>query len=124
MQVSILMVRALIGVVERTGISRERFLAAAGLDARTIDDGNARLPLGSYQRAMAAALSLSGDPAFGLHMGEQASSAMFDVLGPLAEHAATLREGIETMTRYSRLMAEGHEPRVHEDGALASIRFA
>lgn len=124
MQVSILMVRALIGVVERTGISRERFLAAAGLDPRLIDDGNARLPLGTYQRSIEAALAISGDPAFGLHMGEQASSAMFDVLGPLAEHAATLREGIDTMTRYSRLMAEGHEPRMHEDGELASIRFA
>ena len=123
MQISILMVRALIGVVERAGASRERFLAAAGLDPRLLEDGSARLPLGVYQRTVAAALEVSGDPAFGLHMGEQASSAMFDVLGPLTEHAATLREGIETMTRYSKLVAEGHDPRLHVVGELATIRF-
>jgi AraC-like DNA-binding protein len=124
MQVSILMVRALVGVVERNGASRDRFFAAAKLDPGVLEDPNAWLPLGTYQHSIGAALSVSGDRAFGLHMGEHASPAMFDVLGPLAETAATMREGIEAMTRYSRLVAEGFEPRLHEDGESASIRFA
>lgn len=123
MQVSVFMVRALAGVVERAGASTDRFLAAAGLDRELIEDGRARLPVGAYQRTIAAAIEVSGDPAFGLHMGEQANSAMFDVLGHLAEHAPSLRESLQTAARYSRLMAEGHEPQLSESGEQAAWRL-
>jgi AraC-like DNA-binding protein len=124
MQVSVLMVRALLGVVERSGASRERFLAAAGIEPRLIEEGQVRLPVGAYQRVIDAALEVTGDPALGLQLGELARSGMFDVLGPLADHAATLRELIEAIGRYSRLIADGHEPQLHEAGDRASIRFA
>jgi AraC-like DNA-binding protein len=123
MQVSILMVRALVGAIERAGASRDRFLSAAGIDQRSIDDGDVRLPVGAYLRVIDAALEVSGDPALGLHMGEQARSVMFDVVGPLAEHASTLRQSLESTARYSRLLAAGHEPELHEEGALAVVRF-
>jgi AraC-like DNA-binding protein len=124
MQVSILMVRALVGVIERAGASRAEFLSAAGIDAQLIEDRDARLPVVEYLKAIDAAILVSGDPALGLHLGEQSSSVMFDVLGPLAERAATLRQCVETISRYSRLIAEGHDPQLVEAGELASIRFA
>jgi AraC-like DNA-binding protein len=123
MQVSILMVRALVGAVERAGASRAQFLSAAGLDAQQIDDRNARLPVVQYLRVIEAAVTVSGDPALGLHLGEQSSSVMFDVLGPLAERAATLREMVETTSRYARLLADGHDPQLLEADERASIRF-
>jgi AraC-like DNA-binding protein len=123
MQVSILMVRALAGVIERSGASRERFLSVAGIDPRWIDEGTMRLPIADYVRAIDAAIAVSGDPAFGLHLGEQARSAMFDVLGPLTEHAGTLRQSIVTSGRYARLLAEGHELELHEAGDTASFRI-
>ncbi|MFI5308023.1 MAG: AraC family transcriptional regulator [Polyangiales bacterium] len=123
MQVSILMVRALIGVIERAGASRDRFLGVAGIDARLLEDGEARMSAADYGRSLDAALAVSGDPAFGLHLGEQARSVMFDVLGPLAEHAATLRQCVETSARYARLLAEGHDPELHEQGDVAVIRL-
>lgn len=122
-QVSILMVRALLGAVERAGGSRARFFERAGIDPRAIEDSELRLAAADYLRALDAALEVSGDPALGLHMGEQARSVMFDVLGPLVERAATLRQSIETAGRYSRLMAVGHEPELREEGERALIRF-
>jgi AraC-like DNA-binding protein len=123
MQVSILMVRALAGVIERSGASRDQFLDEAGIDSRWIEEGTMRLSLADYLRAVEAALKVSGDPAFGLRMGEQARSAMFDVIGPLTEHAETLRQSIEAMGRYARIMAEAHDPQLHEAGYLAAIRL-
>jgi AraC-like DNA-binding protein len=123
MQVSILMVRALAGQVERAGASRDRFLSVAGIDPRWIEEGALRLPVLDYVRAIDAAIEVSADPAFGLHLGEHARSVMFDVLGPLTEQAATLRESIEAAARYARLMAEGHGPELREDDARALIRF-
>jgi AraC-like DNA-binding protein len=123
MQVSILMVRALAGVIDRSGASRDRFLSEAGIDPRWLEEGTMRLSMPDYVRAMNAALRVSGDPAFGLHMGEQARSAMFDVLGSLTEHAETLRHGVVAMERYARLMAEDNAPVLHEAGDTAAIRF-
>ena len=117
------MVRALVGAIERAGGSRDRFLSEAGVDPRLLEDGEARLPAVAYLKSIDAALSVSGDPAFGLHLGEQARSMMFDVVGPLAEHAATLRQALENMPRYSRLMAEGHEPELREKDNVVTICF-
>jgi AraC-like DNA-binding protein len=123
MQVSIAMVSALVGAIERAGGSRERFLSRAGVDARAFEDRTLRLRMVDYVRAIDAALEVSSDPALGLHMGEQARAVMFDVLGPLVEQAATLRQGLQASGRYSRLMAEGHDPELHEDGEHALIRY-
>lgn len=118
------MVRAVVEAVERAGVRRDRLLAAAGLDCRQLDDCNARLSLGQYDRVQRAALELSGDEALGLHMGEHVSSAAFDLLGHLAEHAATLRVGIETIARYSRILSEGPFAALIEEGETASVRYA
>ena len=45
MHVSILMVRALAGVIERSGASRELFLREARIDPQWIEEGTRRLPL-------------------------------------------------------------------------------
>jgi len=123
MDVSMLMVRALAGVIERRGGSRERFIQLSGLEASAIEDATARLPVLTYLRALDAALQVSGDPALGLHMGEDASPVMFDVIGYLAHQAATLRQSIQTIERYSRLAAEGHDPQLVEAGDRAWVRF-
>lgn len=123
MRVSILMVRALVGVLERAGASRERFLSEAHIEPQWIADGTRWLSLPDYVRCVDAALSVSGDPAFGLHLGEQARAVMFDVVGPVAEHAETVRKSIEAIMRYSRLVAQGYEPVLHEQGDQAVLRF-
>lgn len=123
MHVSIVMVRALAGVVERSGASRQRFLDEAGIEPQWLEDPTRRLSIGEYLRVIDVALAVSGDPAFGLHMGEQARTAMFDVLGPLTELAGTLRQSFEAMQRYAKLMAVGHDPELREDDETAAIRF-
>lgn len=110
MQVSILLVRALIGAVERAGADRIQFLSLAGLDADEVALGQARLSLDDYMRALDAAFKVSRDPALGLHVGERASPAMYHVVAHLVEHATTLGEGLDMMLRYSALLAEGFEP--------------
>jgi AraC-like DNA-binding protein len=124
MSVSILMVRALIEAVEHGGVSRARLLAAAGLEPERLDDTNARLAFADYGRVQHAALELSGDPALGLHLGELTSASAFDLIGHLTDHAATLREAITTITRYSALLSESPASSLHEEGETATLAFA
>lgn len=123
MSVSILMVRALIDGVERAGVPRDRLLAAAGLEAARLDDSRERLTLAGYDRVQVAALELSGDPALGLHLAERSDSHVFDLLGHLTVQAGTLREAIEGILRYSRLLSVGPAATLHEQGEVASVRF-
>ena len=122
-QISIVMVRAFLGPVERAGVSRARFLREAQLDSRTVAEGEAWITLDEYTRVIEIARALSGDPALGLHMGEQARAVMLDAIGPFLEHQRTLREAFQAMGPYSRLLSVGHEPELHERGDAASLRF-
>jgi AraC-like DNA-binding protein len=121
--VSSVMVRALACAVEHAGGRRDQFLAAASLDPDCLDDCHMRLPLADYERAQLAALSLSGDAAFGLHMMRGLSSAEFDVLGHLTVHAATLRQALETLVRYSRIVSDVGHSLLIEEQETASIRL-
>jgi AraC-like DNA-binding protein len=123
MTVSILMVRALVQALEQVGVSRSQLFAAVSVDPHWLGDCHARLSDAEYERMQLAALELSGDPALGLHMGEQARASTYDVLGHLTEHATTLRQAIETLARYSRILSDAHECVLHEDDQTASIRY-
>jgi AraC-like DNA-binding protein len=122
-QVSILLVRALISAVERAGASRDAFLALARIDPDDIALGQARLSVEDYTRAMEAALVVSHDPALGLHLGERAIPAMYHVVAHLVEHASTLGDGIEMILRYSSLLAAGFEPCLVEQGEYVALRL-
>lgn len=123
MQVSMMMVRALWGAVERAGGSRERFLELAGLEASALDNMEARISRDHYLRTLDAALTLSSDPALGLHLGEHANLVMFDALGPLTNQAANLREAIQIAQRYSRLVTDSGAIELVEVEQRAAIRL-
>ena len=124
MQVSILLVRALVSAVERAGGSGDQFLARARLDPEQVALGQARLGVDDYKRALEAALEVSRDPALGLHLGERASSAMYHVVAHLVDHARTLGEGIDMILRYSSLLAAGFEPCLVQQGEHVAVRLS
>jgi AraC-like DNA-binding protein len=123
-QLSISLVRALISVIEASGASRDEFLARAGIDPDLVEQGQARLSVKDYRRAIDAALEVTGEPALGLRLGEHASAAMYPVVAHVVEQASTLGGGIEMMTRYSALLAAGYEPRLIDTGPTVSLRLS
>jgi AraC-like DNA-binding protein len=122
-QVSMVAVRALAAAVEGVGVERTRFLAEAGLAPLQIEDAGARVSLAEYARARRAALATSGDPALGLHMGEQPSIGSYDVLGSLAESSRSLREALHMVIRYARIMVDGPRMELTESGETACLRW-
>lgn len=116
-------VHALLAAVESAGVGRKELLAAAGLAATRLDPGNAPLPLDDYSRVVRAALSTTGDPALGLHMGEHPDWGRFDVIGYLSEHSPNLREAIQMSARYARIVMDGPRLELCEEGDTATLRF-
>jgi AraC-like DNA-binding protein len=118
-----LLVRALATAVERAGVERGQYLAEAGIDALQLEDMHARISLDQHRRAVRAAYRLTGDPAFGLHLGERLSVSSFDVLGHLAEQSGSLRDALLTAVRYSGFVSQGPRIELEERDERATLRF-
>ncbi|HEY6557296.1 MAG TPA: AraC family transcriptional regulator [Polyangiaceae bacterium] len=123
MTVSVVMIRVLVEACELVGVSCEKLLVAAGVDGGCLDDSNARVPMRDYERVQLAALDLTGDAALGLHMGERASFAGFDVMASLIAHAATLRDGLNTYLKFNRILSDDPDSDLHESAGAATLRL-
>ena len=109
-QVSISLLRALTSAVEREGATRSQYLARAGIDPELVEPDDARLDIKTYLRALDAAIDVTQNPAFGLRLGQHATSAMYHVVAHMAEIAKTLGDAIDNILRYSGILAVGFEP--------------
>src|SRR5262249_5117208 len=84
--------RALVEVVEGSGVPRHEFLTKAALSEQRLADGDERFTIQELDAIQRLALDVTRDEALGLHLAERASEAAFDVLGHLVSHAPTLRD--------------------------------
>jgi len=116
-------VRGLVSAVEQAGVERARFLAEIGLTVPQLEDVHARLGLEEYQRIVGAAVARADDPALGLHMAERASMGIYDALGYLSEHSSCLREALSIGMRYARVVTDGPQMTLQEDGDTLRLRL-
>jgi len=116
------LVRVLVDAVEQLGISRDELLRVAHLDASHLEDASVRVPLDEFEGLQARAVALTRDEALGLRMGEQSESS-FDLFPPLVSHAPTLREALGLCTQFGRLLKDGTNITLREQGDTARIRL-
>lgn len=121
-RVSTFIVRALVEVVERSGVTREAVMAAAKLDIARLDDILGGFAFHELVTLEESALDLTGDEDLGLRVAEYSSQAAFDVVAHLATHAPTLRDAIALCVRFQRILMEGTVLTLREDGDSATVR--
>ena len=121
MSVSGILVRALVEVSERAGVSPAALLEGTAVDARRLNNPIERFDSDDFERLQIRALELTRDEALGLHMAERASEAAFDLVAHLVAHAPTLREAIGICCQFERLLMDGAHLSLRERGAIASI---
>ena len=102
---------SLVKAAEAKGVEARALLAAAGLTRKDLSEQDRRLPYAAFKALMRAAQAMSGDPAFALYFGANASFADMSIVGLLAYAAETVGEAFHEMNRYARLVVEveGHE---------------
>jgi AraC-like DNA-binding protein len=123
MAVAIYLVRAVVAELRRTGHDADAILAEARIDPAFLLESLQRIAEPAYDRLQRRAVEVSADPAFGLHMGEHFSLAAFNLLGQMAVHARTLREGFEVLASYHRIMADVERPELVCDGPTARFVY-
>jgi AraC-like DNA-binding protein len=120
-RVSTFLVRALVEVVERAGVTRQALMAAAQLDLARLDDILGGFAFSELVALEERALDLTGDEGLGLRLAQQSSEAAFDVVAHLTTHAPTLRDAVALCIQFQRLLMEGTALTLRERGEAAII---
>jgi AraC-like DNA-binding protein len=123
MAISTLFVHALVDALERSGVPGERFLQAAAVDLAKLESADGRLGIAAFDALLDLALSLSRDEAFGLHMGEMVNPGNYNLTTHLVAHATSLRDAIDSMQRFHRLLTDRPFWRFVERERTASLIF-
>ncbi|MEP7051113.1 MAG: AraC family transcriptional regulator [Pseudomonadota bacterium] len=121
MTVSSILVRALLEITERAGVSPDALLQGTAFDPRRLKNTTERFDAEDFERLQVRALELTGDEALGLHMAERVSEASFDLVAHLVAHAPTLREAIAICSQFERLLMDGAHLSLRERGRTATI---
>lgn len=104
--VSSIVLRGLVDAAEQAGVDRAELLGRVSVDAAVLADPEARVPLSVQHAACELAVELSGDPALGLHWARRLTERTFAPVSHLIAHSPSLREGLEMLARYSRLLSD------------------
>ncbi|HET9930789.1 MAG TPA: AraC family transcriptional regulator [Polyangiaceae bacterium] len=104
LEVSAALGALVVAVAGQRGADVERLLAITGFDPKGATDADARIPLDLEHALWGNAAELARDDAFGVHAAELVKPGMFDVLDYAVRTAPTLRQSLERLVRYNRLV--------------------
>jgi AraC-like DNA-binding protein len=101
--------RTIVDALMAKGIDAAAVLAEAGFCKNDFRDPNARLPADATVNLWRVAVAHTGDPAFGLEAARYVTQTTFHGLGVAVLASATLRDGINRLVRYNRLVSDASE---------------
>lgn len=111
----------LLADAERAGASRAAILKSLGLDASLLSDPDSRIPLATVAAIARAVVASAHGPAFGLRAGAARDVKDAGLIGYLMQHSATLRDALDRLARFGRIMGDHNHIEVDEAGPAATI---
>ncbi len=106
----------IVRALDARGLDGVEIAARAGIDAATLADAEGRVPRAALTQLWHLAVEESGDPAFGLEAARHTLQTTFHALGYAVLASATMREAIERIIRYRRLIGEIVQLRLEDHG--------
>ncbi len=89
------------------GVAEHSLFEVSGLSPEVLIDPDHRIPFSTLVLLYEQAALLTGDDAFGLHVGESVDPKAFDVLGYSVINSPTFGAGLDRMVRYNSLWTNG-----------------
>jgi AraC-like DNA-binding protein len=106
---------AILRALAARGLDAAALAAHAGIDPNALGP-DARVPRAALTRLWEVAVEASGDPAFGLEASRHASQTTFHALGYAVFASVTLKEALERVIRYRRLIGDVLDLRLVDAG--------
>ncbi|MCW3150769.1 AraC family transcriptional regulator [Stutzerimonas stutzeri] len=99
--------QAIVRAMEVDGVDCAALFAELGLDYAALSDADARFAQDDMTRLWLRAVELSGNPAIGLNLARVLHPGATHVVGYALMSSRTLKEGLQRLVRYQRIIAEG-----------------
>jgi AraC-like DNA-binding protein len=90
----------LLSFTSKKGIKVADLLKKAGVDKSILANTDEKIPLELYYSIMDAAIEMTNDGYFGLHMGESADPGDISILGYIMASCRTVKEALEKIGKY------------------------
>ncbi len=120
---SVTVFRPIIHGLTALGLEWKSLFESCGIDPALIADCEARVPADVFDRFWVKAAELTGDPCFGLHVASHMRPVAVNIVGYLLMSSATLREGLERVVPYQKLVFGRDFIGLIDRGASALIRL-
>jgi AraC-like DNA-binding protein len=116
-------VNKIIDALKSEGVEPEELYRAVNFDPALLSDPDNRIPFSQFVAFYEHGARLTGDDAFGLHMGERVEPELFDVLGYVVIHSPTLGEAINRLIRYHSIWTDGAFYNLDVSGRQARLTY-
>ncbi|KPK38089.1 MAG: hypothetical protein AMJ69_09365 [Gammaproteobacteria bacterium SG8_47] len=103
------------------GCDSDDVFRKAGLDPAKLRDPNARYPVEAMQRLWKLAEDVSADPCFGLSAARYWHPTTFHALGYSWMASHSLRDALERMVRYLRIVTTAAQARLDDTGSVSKF---
>lgn len=114
-------VRVCVLAAAQSGVAPAAAAARLGLDPALLGDPHARVPNSLFLRAWDELPAVAGDEELGLRAAAAACQQPFDIIDYVCAQVPTLREAIERMLRYQRLLNDDAELSLTIEGSEARL---
>lgn len=105
------------------GLDADDLVARAGIERAELEVIDGRVDVDALMRLWESIADASGDPAFGIHVGERFVSAKtIHIVGYAARNCETLGDCYERTARFAKLTSEASEIAVRVEGDRAFVR--
>lgn len=106
------------------GVRPHNLYQAVGLIPQVIGDPDTRVPFAQIVSLYEVAATLTGDQAFGLHVGEQVDPTAFDVLGYSVINSPTFGDALDRVVRYNSIWTNGSCFAIHKGPSKTTIVYS
>lgn len=106
-----------------SGVSAEELCRAAGLDPSALEEADNRIPFTQLVRLAECGARLTGDDAFGLHVGERTDVRTYGLLGYVTINSRTFGGALGCLIRYQQIRTNAVEFSLEVDGADAHLAY-
>jgi AraC-like DNA-binding protein len=98
--ISTSILQRLLSYIAKKGIDVDELLKKANIDKSFLSNLDNKLPLENYYSLMDAAIEMTGDEYFGLHMGAGSNPGDLSILGYIMASCRNIREALEKVGKY------------------------
>jgi len=116
-------VKAVFQALLERKVSQSLIEERVGVRLDELDDQDARVALGRFHQLWELALEQTGDPALGLHLGEQLDMSRMGVIGHIVFNNRTLGRALQQYVRLAQVANEGVAVSLRDQDGLAVLEW-